>query len=75
MPRLGEMGTWDGVDGAQQLLHIREVQGLVLQGRLCGDFHVCFCFQEFSESVDNKRHANKMGEASSSVSLTSVLGH
>lgn len=49
--RVGGMCTWDGVDGAQQLLHVGEVQALVFQGRLRGDFHVCFCFQEFSESV------------------------
>lgn len=67
--RPGEMSTWDGVDGAQQLLHVREVQGLVLQGRLCGDFHVGFCFQELPESVGIRRHASKTGEAASSVCL------
>lgn len=61
-----EICTWDGVNGAHKLLHIREVQGLVFKFRLRRDFHICFCFQEFSKSVSIKRHTNENGGAFSS---------
>ena len=47
----GEICTWDGVKGAHELLHIREVQSLVFKIRLCRELHVCVCIQEFSKSV------------------------
>ena len=59
----GEICTWDGVKRVHQLLHIRKVQSLVVEVRLRRDLNICFCFQEFSESVGVKRHTDKNGGA------------